>query len=66
VFTAWDRAYDWKSLLSALFERSYGCPDAELSALMFRAAPHYVSASSRELVETAARRLGVSRCVWFD
>lgn len=65
-FTAWGRADDWKSLLGALFERSYGCQDLKLSALMFRAAPRYVSASSREVVETAARRLGVSRCVWFD
>lgn len=66
TFTAWGRADDWKSLLGALFERSFGRKDPELCVMLFRAAPRYVSKSSRELVETAARRLGVSRCVWFD
>lgn len=66
AFTAWGRADDWKSLLGALFERSYGREDATLSAFLFRAAPRYVSISSRELVEAAATRLGVSRCIWFD
>jgi hypothetical protein len=66
AFAAWGRADDWKSLLGALFERSYRCQDVQLSALLFRAAPRYMSASSRELVETAARRLGVLTCVWFD
>jgi hypothetical protein len=66
ALTAWGRADDWKSLLGAVFERSYGQANVDLSVLLFRATPRYASPSSRELVETAARRLGISRCVWFD
>lgn len=65
-YTAWGRADDWKHLLGALFERAYLTRDVDLTAFLFRAAPRYVSTSSRELVEAAATRLGVSRCIWFD
>lgn len=66
AFVAWGRADDWKSLLGALFERSYGTRGTELTAFLFRAAPRYVRPSTRELVEAAAHCLGVTKCVWFD
>ncbi|QZH73947.1 MAG: hypothetical protein JY451_09235 [Erythrobacter sp.] len=66
AFTVWGRADDWKSLLGALFERSYGLRDVDQSVLLFLAAPRYVTPSSREIVDAAARRLGVTKCVWFD
>lgn len=65
-FVALGRADDWKSLLGALFERAYGVKDVISTAVIFRAAPRFVRHSSREMVESAAQRLGVGRCVWFD
>lgn len=65
-YTAWGRADDWKMILGALFERSYGTKGTDVSAFFFRAAPRYVIPSSRALVEAAACRLGVARCEWFD
>jgi hypothetical protein len=62
----WGRADDWKTILGSTFERAYGRQDARPVVVLFRAAPRYVRQSSRELVEEAARRLGVVRCVWFD
>lgn len=62
----WGRADDWKTILGSTFERAYGRQDARPVVAMFRAAPRYVRPSSRKLVEEAARRLGVARCVWFD
>ncbi|CAN7175386.1 hypothetical protein [Mesorhizobium caraganae] len=66
AFVAWGRADDWKSLLGALFERSYGTRGTTLTVFLFRASPRYVRPSTRELVEAAARRLGVATCIWFD
>jgi hypothetical protein len=65
-FVAWGRADDWKLLLGALFERSYPNDGQQLSAFFFRAAPRYIRPASRQLVETAARQLGILQCVWFD
>lgn len=62
---AWGRADDWKVLLGALFERGYE-GDAERLAVFLKAAPRFVAPSSRALVEDAALRLGVRRCVWVD
>jgi len=62
---AWGRADDWKILLGSLFERGHGDGVASV-AVLFRAAPRFTSQTSRAMVEDAARRLGIERCVWFD
>lgn len=67
VNVAWGRADDWKVLLGSLFERTFSSrEDQSRIAVFFRAAPRFMSASSRKLVEAAAQRLGVQKCVWFD
>jgi hypothetical protein len=63
---AWGRADDWKVLLGSLFERAFGSGGQPTMVAFFRAAPRFVRPSSQDLVETAARRLGIERCVWFD
>lgn len=65
LLVAWGRADDWKALLGSLFERSYG-GEAESVGVLFKAAPRFMSVSARAMVESAAKRLGTSRCVWFD
>jgi hypothetical protein len=65
-FVAWGRADDWKTVLSTLFERSHGRASANPTVFLFRAAPRYVRVSSRALVDDAARRLGIARCIWFE
>jgi hypothetical protein len=63
---AWGRADDWKVLLGSLYERAHSTGGGASTAILFRAAPRFMGASSRGLVETAATRLGIERCVWFD
>lgn len=62
---AWGRADDWKILLGALFERGYGA-GSDRVVVLFRASPRFMGAAARQMVEDAARRLGIGRCVWFD
>lgn len=66
AMVAWGRADDWKVVLGAIFERGFGCDAGARTVVLFKAAPRYVTKSSRDLVEDAAIRLGVDRCVWFD
>jgi hypothetical protein len=61
----WGRADDWKMLLGSLFERGHGASAASV-VVLFRAAPRFTGLESRAMVEEAARRLGIERCVWFD
>jgi hypothetical protein len=62
---AWGRADDWKTILGSLFERGHGT-QGERTVVLFKAAPRYVDPSSKTLVEAAAGRLGIERCIWFD
>ncbi len=50
----------------SLFERAF--PDAEhqKTVVLFKAAPRYQGGTSRKLVDDAAARLGIARCVWFE
>jgi hypothetical protein len=66
VLVAWGRADDWKLILGSLFERGYPEDHRQRVVVLFKAAPRYVGSGARSLVEDAARRLGTSRCVWFD
>lgn len=65
ALVAWGRADDWKLILGSLFERGYTASDGQRVVVLFKAAPRYVGSGARSLVEDAARRLGVSRCVWI-
>ena len=65
LLVAWGRADDWKALLGSLFERGYG-GETESVAVLFKASPRFMGASARAMVESAAKRLGTDRCVWFD
>jgi hypothetical protein len=63
---AWGRADDWKVVLGALFERAFTHGDGGRTIVLFKAAPRYLGKSARALVEDAATRLGIDKCVWFD
>jgi hypothetical protein len=64
---SWGLSRDWKAILFAVFERAYvarsGVPFA--AVIMFPTGkcqqPSYC-----QMIETAARRLGIERLIWYD
>lgn len=63
---AWGRADDWKSILGSLFERGFGHDGGQWAVVLFKSSPRFVGTAARRLVETAAKRLGIDSCTWFD
>jgi hypothetical protein len=62
---AWGNAEDWKLVVMALYERSYGdkaC--APYAAVLFQARGKFHDAETRLMVEGAASKLGVARVLW--
>jgi hypothetical protein len=63
----WGRADEWKHILMALHERTYGHPTLRpFGAVLMAAAGRFHEAAMRSLVEDAARRLGIQNLVWLD
>lgn len=63
---AWGKASDWKSVLMALFERSYTTSGASSYGVVLRSALGRFSEDKvRRMVEDAAGRLGIERVVWL-
>lgn len=63
---AWSRATEWKATLMALHERSFQDGGNPHAAVLFEAGTKHADAGPREVVESAARKLGVERVVWID
>lgn len=63
----WGRADAWKLVVTAVFERSYGHEGAKpFAAVLLGATGRFADAMTRNLVETASRKLDVERLVWLD
>lgn len=62
---AWSRAADWKGTLMALHERAYESGEP-YAAVLTEASTKFGIASQREVVESAARKIGVERLIWLD
>lgn len=63
---AWGNADDWKPVLTALHERSFGnCRVQSRAAVLLSATGKYDQPFAREMVEDAARKLVIERVVWL-
>lgn len=61
----WGRAADWKTILMAVFERSFTSPIATPYAAIFtESAGKFSDNTVRGVVIEAAKRLGVDRVTW--
>lgn len=64
---AWSKATEWKLTVLAVFERAFDhrsfLPHA---AVLLQASTKHADPASRELVENAAKRLGLEHIVWLD
>lgn len=63
----WGRADEWKSILMALHERTFG--DADLrphGVVLLRALDRYHEPHARAVVEDAAAKLCIQRVIWID
>ena len=63
----WGRADDWKTILMALHERTFGnshsCPHA---GVFLYSLGRFHEIHARALVEDAATKLGIAQVVWLD
>ena len=61
----WGRAADWKSILLAIFERSFAiCETKPYGAVLTESAGKYSESGVRAVVIEAARRLGIEKLIW--
>ena len=63
---AWSRATEWKAVLMALHERAFRDGGSPCAAVLFEAGTKHMDMKSREVVESAARKLGIETLVWID
>jgi hypothetical protein len=62
----WGEAKIWKSVLMALHERAFGNPNLKPMAAILSPHSRFLTPESREVVEDAAKKLGVGRVVWLS
>jgi hypothetical protein len=63
----WGRAEDWKSVLMAVHERTYAKGNARpFAAVLMQPTGRLHEDHVRELIEDAAKKLGIERIVWLD
>jgi len=62
---AWSRAADWKGTLMALHERAHESGEP-YAVVLTEASPKFGMASQREVVESAASKIGIQQLVWLD
>lgn len=64
---AWGNADDWKLVLTAMHERSYGVHGARpFAAVLMSSVGKYAQLHVREMVQDAADKLGVERLLWLS
>lgn len=63
---AWSRATEWKATLLALHERSIERGGRPYGAVLFEAGTKHADPQSREVVESAARKLDIEKLIWID
>jgi hypothetical protein len=63
----WGRADDWRLILLALHERTYGRKELRpYGAVLMRAAGRFHGDSFRGMVNDAGMKLGIEQLVWLD
>lgn len=63
----WGRANEWKSVLMAAYERAYSETHGKpYAVILSRAFGQYHQTAVRNMVESAASKLGIERVVWLD
>jgi len=63
----WGRADEWKHVLMALHERTFGQSGLRpYGAVLLAAAGKFHTIPMRTLIEDAAKRLGIGSVVWLD
>ena len=61
----WGRAADWKTILTAVFERSFTIRDAvPYAAVLTESVGRFSETDARNVVIEAARRLGIQALIW--
>jgi len=62
----WGRAEQWKLLLMTLHERAYQMKHQPHAVVLMDALGRFKQDLTREVVESAAERLGIAQVVWLD
>ena len=63
----WGRADDWKTILMALYERTFGNSHCYPHAVVFlNSLGRFHEIQARVLVEGAATKLGIAKVIWLD
>ena len=62
----WGEAKIWKAVLMALHERAFEDETAQPYAALLTPHSRFTTPESREVVEDAARKLGISKVVWLS
>lgn len=63
---SWGNAEDWKLVLTAVHERSYDASGAKtFAAVLLASNGKYSQPGVREMVQSAADKLGIERLVWL-
>ncbi|MEO8495817.1 MAG: hypothetical protein ABI614_12150 [Planctomycetota bacterium] len=61
----WGRATDWKTILMAVFERSFTIAEATpFAVVLTESAGRYADTAVRAVVAEATRRLGIEKLIW--
>ena len=62
---AWSKASDWKVTLMSLYERAFveGSPYA---VVLTEAGAKFSGPAGREVIQSAADKLGIERVIWLD
>jgi hypothetical protein len=64
---AWGNADDWKLVLTAVHERSWGIKGARpYAAILIGAVGKYADPDTRNMVQDAANKLRVERLLWLE
>ena len=64
---AWGNADDWKLVVTAVHERSYGIRGARpFAAVLMSCVGKYAQPHVREMVEDASEKLGIERLLWLS
>lgn len=64
---AWGSADDWKLVLTALHERSFGLAKARpYAAVLMSSIGKYAQPDVRKMVQEAADKLGIERLLWLE
>lgn len=64
---SWGRAQEWKSIVMSIHERTFGQKTALAFAVVLSdASGKFHQPKTRQMVESAARKLGIGRVVWLD